>query len=120
MNRGFNSSTRTKVDVDKLQMIIDDKFNGIQSRFDASIGKSAGWINNYIRGAVEKMANSDIMLIEALHGVDITYAEPTPEEVIEEKKEEETPQKFKVTFDDDMKRELGEIIYEAVYKALNG
>ena len=124
-------TTRSKINRGLLWKIIEEKCDGNATAFDVSIGRSKGFSHNYKPGRIVNgkelldMANTDILLIKALYGVDITYVEPEPEEEIVEYQADAgynkgyldgyNEAKSEAEFDFD---KLEKIIYKAVYSAL--
>ena len=76
-------TTRTKINRETLWKIINEQCGGNATAFDKSIGRSNGYSHNYKPGRkvngkeMLDMANTDILLIKALYGVDITLKEET-------------------------------------------
>ena len=125
-------TTRTKINRETLWKIIEEQCGGNATAFDKSIGRSNGYSHNYKPGRkvngkeMLDMANTDILLIKALYGVDITYVEPEPEE--EEAVEYQANEGYNKGYLDgynEAKNEaefdfekLEKSIYKAVYSAL--
>lgn len=73
----------TPVDCEKLEALIKKEGKDRLS-FSRQCGHERGWINNILNTS-HKMANSDILLIKTMFGVDVTLKEqpketPIPEE----------------------------------------
>ena len=86
------TTTRTKINRETLWKIIEEQCGGNATAFDKSIGRSNGYSHNYKPGRkvngkeMLDMANTDILLIKALYGVDITLKEETKEVEVKDEK----------------------------------